>query len=148
MFLRLLLLDLLLHLIIPSTLTTPESPLRHPLSPPFFPPARHEPISPITCIRTRIHLSPQLCNPIITPLLDNLVPKTYFQPVTAFGRSPCFVELRKSGGTTAIVVSKEQVAVAALTVLKECENKAGSGWVQLDKEKSFLQHYVAADAAQ
>ncbi|KAL8854343.1 MAG: hypothetical protein Q9221_000830 [Calogaya cf. arnoldii] len=101
------------------------------------------PTDPIYCIRKpRLQrISELLCAPILAPLIDNgrasVVRKRYTAPITSFGGSPCYIELRNSERGSAIMISDEQVGYSALAVLRECEETMGAGWGQYESQSGW-----------
>ena len=90
----------------------------------------------IDCIkRPRMYqIDKDICKPVMDRILEldggAEEERMFNDPTTKLGGSPCYLQLKRSQGSTVIVVSLQDIVVAANGILDHCSKFQGAGWAQ------------------
>ena len=78
-------------------------------------------------------INKEICKPVMDKLLnieDAQVDRMFTVSTTKLGGSPCYMQLKKSRGSTVMVLSLQDIVTTANGVLDHCDKFQGAGWVQ------------------
>ena len=79
-------------------------------------------------------INKEICKPVMDEMLeieDPEMDRMFADSTTKLGRSPCYMQLKKSRGSTVILLSFQDIVIAANGILDHCDKIQGAGWAQL-----------------
>ena len=89
----------------------------------------------IDCIkRPRMYqINKEICKPVMDKILeieDAQMDRMFIDSTTKLGGSPCYMQLKRSWGSTVMVVSLQDIVIGANGILDHCDKVQGAGWAQ------------------
>ena len=75
----------------------------------------------------------EICKPVLDRILELDGPqeeRIFTESTTSLGGSPCYLQLKRSQGSTVMVLSLQDIVVAANGILDYCDKYQGAGWAQ------------------